>query len=253
MHERIAERCSWSDKSLLAEAAVGSTPTYRLLDHEGTLAMATDAAGNGSYNSYRPQSRYMYVNGNPMGDVDPSGEAGAGILTGIGGNPCIGWKVAGLNPCNPLGSLLSMGISHLFNLKSPQAIFDQGGDPSSAFTSGDVVPLASFAFTISCNFFQNSDLCGQSGWTSAVFTGKNKWVGTLVNDTVAYIALADSMELAAEHTTLATCFAGGFANPACDVGIALFAYSALNDLFQFSGIYLDLHSSPVACCLGRLI
>ena len=135
----------WAGDSLLVEVN-GSTsvPTYRLLDHEGSLALATDSAGNvlgtnvltpygqnmyeqlsdaytwtglfqdteysgqaawyrdysaraarwltpdpynGSYNTYRPQSfnRYMYVMGDPLGSVDPSGEAGAGILTEIGG------------------------------------------------------------------------------------------------------------------------------------------------------------------------
>ncbi len=37
MHEGIAKRCSWAGSSLLAEAAAGTTPIYRLLDHEGTL------------------------------------------------------------------------------------------------------------------------------------------------------------------------------------------------------------------------
>ena len=167
----------WAGGSLLAEVggSQAATPTYRLLDHEGTLAMATDGAGNvlgtdlfapygqaqneqlsnayawaglfqdteytcdaawyrdfsaragrwltpdpynGSYNTYRPQSfnRYMYVTGNPLGDVDPSGEAGVGILTGIGENPCMQWKVAGIDPCNPVGSLVSMGISRLSDL-----------------------------------------------------------------------------------------------------------------------------------------
>ena len=45
---------------------------------------------NGSYDLNNPQSfnRYMYVNGNPLGNVDPSGEAGAGLFTGIGGSVC---------------------------------------------------------------------------------------------------------------------------------------------------------------------
>jgi RHS repeat-associated protein len=42
---------------------------------------------NGSYDLMNPQSfnRYMYVNGNPLENVDPSGLAGAGVLTGVGG------------------------------------------------------------------------------------------------------------------------------------------------------------------------
>ena len=50
----------------------------------------------------------MYVSGNPMGNVDPSGEAGAEILTGSGGNLCDGWNVGGANPCSPVESFVSI-------------------------------------------------------------------------------------------------------------------------------------------------
>ena len=77
---------------------------------------------NGSYDLMNPQSfnRYMYVNGNPLGFTDPSGLAGVGILTGVGGGACKIFKgVKGIpigdgldiNPCDPVESAISLGIA----------------------------------------------------------------------------------------------------------------------------------------------
>ncbi len=183
---------------------------------------------NGSYDLNNPQSfnRYMYVNGNPLSFTDPSGLAGAGVLTGVGGNLCLG---AGpgqpgdiFNFCDPLISAISVGL----------------------FSTSALVPYFSFAVTLGCSFAPSSDttssLCGQSGWTSAIFTGKNKWVGTLINDAVAYVGLADAVAIpgavvaagaSSTFSYLTTCITGP-SDPVCDVAIALIAYTALNDLFS---------------------
>ena len=137
----------WAGNNIIAEVpgSQTATPTWRLLDHEGSLVATTDNSGNinssnllapygqlmasntsdpylyaglyqdaeysghaawyrnysaeqarwlcpdpynGSYDLMNPQSfnRYMYVNGNPLGFVDQTGLAGAGVATGVGGN-----------------------------------------------------------------------------------------------------------------------------------------------------------------------
>ena len=296
MHEGIAELCSWAGSSLLADAAAGTTSTYRLLDHEGTLAMATDASGNmlgtnvfapygqaqneqlgnaqanaqfwiglfqdaeytgnaawyrdssaraarwltpdpdnGNYNTYRPQSRYMYVNGNPMGDVDPSGEAGAGILTGIGGNLCLGYSFSGINPCSPL---------------------------ISAFATTEFVPYLSFVTTFACGFASSSDakstFCGQSGLTG-LFSKDHPDLAMGINDAVALTQLVDSLAIAhlagiASTASIAagggsissgaylwSCVSGTISNPACDVAIALIVYATINDILS---VIEDFFGSP---------
>lgn len=99
------------------------------LDH-ADMRQYTSTAGrwitsdpySGSYDIENPQSlnRYSYVNNNPLGFVDPTGEAGAGILTGVGGGACKivqGFKGVPIgdglyiNPCNPIGTAIALGIA----------------------------------------------------------------------------------------------------------------------------------------------
>jgi RHS repeat-associated protein len=183
---------------------------------------------NGSYDLNNPQSlnRYAYVNDNPLGFTDPSGLAGAGVLTGIGGNLCLGGGPGQpgdiFNFCDPLISAISVGL----------------------FGTSAYVPVFSFAVTLGCSFAPSSDttssLCGQSGWTSAVFTGEDKWVGTAINDSVATVGLVDALAIpgaaaAAGYTSsfayLTSCITGP-SDPVCDVAIALAVYTALNDIFS---------------------
>lgn len=185
---------------------------------------------SGSYDIENPQSlnRYAYVNNNPLGFVDPSGEAGAGILTGIGGNLCLGAgpldNGGNFNFCSPLVSALALQFF---------------GKSATLY-----IPYISAAISIGCGFVPSSDgtstFCGQSGWTAAVFKGKDKWIGTAVNDGVAIAGLATSLavpgaEAAAGFSSafpyLMSCFTSP-ADPVCDAAIILFAYTALNDIFS---------------------
>lgn len=214
----------------------GDDAWYRNYSTEQSRWLTPDPY-NGSYDLNNPQSfnRYMYVNGNPLGYVDPSGLAGAGVLTGIGGNLCLGGGPGQpgdkFNFCDPLISAISVGLFH-----------------TSAY-----VPFFSFAVTLGCSFAPSSDttssLCGQSGWTSAVFTGKDKWVGTLINDSVAYVGLVDALAIpgavaaAGAPTTFAyltSCVTGPF-DPVCDVAIALVAYTTFNELFS---VFWNLFGPP---------
>ncbi len=195
---------------------------------------------NGSYDPYNPQSfnRYSYVNGNPLGYTDPSGLAGAGVFTGIGGNLCSGWGISGINPCDPVASVVSIGLS-----RGADVLF-----PSLSLTAGQFTPFIGFGLTIGCNFLSNSDMCGQSGWTAAVFTGKNKWVGTAVNDVIAYAELAEGLALNSAASAagvsvtsyLASCITGP-SNPVCDLALAAIAYTALNDIFS---VFWNLFGPP---------
>ncbi len=201
---------------------------------------------NGSYDPNNPQSfnRYMYVNGNPLEFTDPSGLAGAGVLTGIGGNLCLGAGPgpagAKFNFCDPLISAISVGL----------------------FGTSAYVPFFSFAVTLGCSFAPSSDttssLCGQSGWTSAVFTGNDKWVGTAINDAVATVGLVDALAIpgaaaAAGYTSsfayLTSCITGP-TDPVCDVAIALVVYTALNDLFS---VFWDLFGGSGPQFTGSLL
>jgi RHS repeat-associated protein len=275
----------WAGDSLLTE--LGQSTTYRLLDHEGSLALATDGSGNvlganvltpygqnmneqlsdaytwaglfqdteysghaaryrnysgraarwltpdpynGSYDVYNPQSfnRYMYVNGNPLGDVDPSGLAGAGVLTGIGGSPCktingtggsssfsgISIPVGGgfsINPCDPLASLASIGVVAAIN-----GIWGSGTVTLSEFT-----PYVGAAITVLCSavpdLHSNQALCGGKGLTSLI---PGNW-GTAAGD---IIAVAGAY----------FCATGGPTNPGC---IAFAIYTLTNDILSWLGVF----------------
>lgn len=185
----------------------------------------------GSYDLENPQSlsRYAYVNGNPLASVDPSGLAGAGILVGVGGSACFGFAfghsgqlINAINPCNPVASVVSLYLASFFKSSLGNITNLAGG----------ISPFVSAGFSIGCSFEKNSDLCGQSGWTSLAFTGKNKWIGTTINDTVSGLQALDGFMLHLAGKSLLSCFGGGPANPWCDVGIALAVYTAINDIIS---------------------
>lgn len=276
----------WAGQSLIGEVAgnEAAVPVYRLLDHEGTLAMTTDGSGNvlgsndyapygqiltsttndpyvftglhydteyggddawyrnysaeqsrwlqpdpynGSYDPMNPQSfnRYGYVNGNPLNATDPTGLAGAGIATGIGGSFCSSIKNfnglpvgSGLyiNPCDPVPSAIALAI----------------------FGSVQVVPYLSFATTFACGFASSSDtkstFCGQSGWTQLI-SKNHPDLATGINDAIATVALIDAVDLQILHTSLAMCLEGmeaGAADGACYVAIGILAYTVANDLIS---------------------
>lgn len=280
----------------------GAVPTYRLLDHEGTLVATTDGSGNvtgtslttpygqvmasntsdpylytglpqdtenatddaqyrnysteqtrwlrpdpynGSYDPYNPQSfnRYAYVNGNPLGYTDPTGLAGAGILTGVGGAPCkalggsqinipIGLGLT-LNPCNPAGSAISDAVT----LVAAYVDASQTGTDISSIISGwktssnpnavqaydstfaGIAASVGAAITIACSIDSNSDLCGQTGWTGALIGGD---AGKVVGDSIAVGGAI-------------ACFAG----PQACLGYAI--YTIANDLFS---VFWDLFGPP---------
>ncbi len=99
------------------------------LDH-ADMRQYTSTAGrgitsdpySGSYDIENPQSlnRYAYVNNNPLGFVDPTGEA-LGVVNGAGGSLCKAAYLAmqismgPINPCNPVGSLITIGITAAIN------------------------------------------------------------------------------------------------------------------------------------------
>ena len=191
---------------------------------------------NGNYDLYNPQSlnRYMYVNGNPLGFTDPSGEAGAGVLTGVGGAPCkafggsqinipIGLGLT-LNPCNPAGSAISDAVT----LVAAYVDASQTGTDISSIISGwktssnpnavqgydstfaGIAASVGAAITIACSIDSNSDLCGQTGWTGALIGGD---AGKVVGDSIAVGGAI-------------ACFAG----PQACLGYAI--YTIANDLFS---------------------
>ncbi len=202
---------------------------------------------NGSYDLYDPQSfnRYMYVSGNPLGFTDLSGLAGAGILTGIGGTPC---KATGINqavssifnydglslsPCNPVGSAIAdavvLGAAAIVAWQTGQSIGDllgtvnhpgpwsvgPNGDSYGSVVSGIAASVGA-AITIACSIDSNSDMCGQSGWTSDLIGGD---AGKVVADSIAVGGAI-------------ACFAG----PVPCLGYAI--YTIANDLFSvFWGLF----------------
>ena len=188
---------------------------------------------NGSYDLYNPQSfnRYAYVNGNPLAYTDPTGLAGAGVLTGVGGSACGAWRMDSMNPCSPLVSTVSLGIDQIFGLQKL------------SFAADSVTPILSFGITFGCGFASSSDakssFCGQSGWT-ALFSKDHPDLATGINDSIATVSLVDGLAVASAASTagissaayLGSCFAGTITNPVCDVAIALVAYTALNDIFS---------------------
>jgi hypothetical protein len=137
-------------------------------------------------------NRYAYVNDNPLGFVDPSGEAGG--IVGWGGVCKIGGSIdkssfmnasneGGLNFCNPIVSIISAVIVQTGLAKSLGIL------TASANTVGkqisEVSAYVNAAFTIACsvdNF--NSAMCGPSGWTTILF-GKDSNVGKGLNDAIA--------------------------------------------------------------------
>ena len=294
----------WTGNRIIAEVpgSQTATPTWRLLDHEGSLVATTDNSGNinssnllapyvqlmasntsdpylyaglyqdteygshaawyrnysaeqarwlrpnpynGSYDLMNPQSfnRYMYVNGNPLGYVDPSGLAN-GWLTGVGGSICknfsgtfgdsslnglnTGSPIGNINPCSPVASLIGIGTSAAVN-----AIF---GTSLQAF---QIAPFAAAAVTIACSIHNfNSTACGSSSGWAAIAFGSGSTASKVAGDSTAVIGAI-------------LCSVGGPNSPGC-IGYAL--YTIANDLLslfwgppQFTGSLL-----PRASALGGL-
>ena len=153
---------------------------------------------NGSYDLYDPQSfnRYMYVNGNPLGFTDPSGEAD-GILNGVGGSPCKafggtipiqpsdGTSNVVFNPCDPVASGIAVGIIALYSEYLAQTTgetFGQAFGSISKGSSADVGAVISAAFTVACSIDYNAAACGPKGWASDVIGGT---AGKVVGDSFA--------------------------------------------------------------------
>ncbi|MHB1702015.1 MAG: RHS repeat domain-containing protein [Acidobacteriaceae bacterium] len=199
---------------------------------------------NGSYNPLDPQSmnRYSYVQNHPLTFTDPSGQAGGGVLTGVGGSACGSWRMDSMNPCSPLVSIISLGIDKIL------------GFQQLSFAAGSVAPILSFGITFGCGFESSSDtkssFCGQSGWT-ALFSKDHPDLATGINDGIAAVGLADGLAIASAASTagvpyaayLASCFAGP-ENIACDVAVALAVYTALNDIVSLFCDLLSCDSSP---------
>ncbi len=200
---------------------------------------------NGSYDPMNPQSlnRYSYVNGNPLTFTDPSGLAGAGILTGIGGAPCkvfggskinvpIGFDLS-LNPCNPVGSAITDAITlaaaYVDASRTGSSIggiiagWKASAKPNIAngydSTFSGIAASVGAAITIACSIHSDSDLCGQTSWTSALIGGD---AGKVVGDS---IAVAGAI----------ACFSG----PQACLGYAI--YTIANDLFS---LFWDLFGPP---------
>ncbi len=221
----------------------GHAAWYRNYSAEQTRWLRPDPY-NGSYDLMNPQSfnRYMYTNGNPLGYVDPSGEAGAGVFTGVGGAPCkafggsainvpIGLGLS-LNPCNPFGSAIADGVtlasasfdayftgSGITDVISQWKLNPQGAATNYDSTFAGIGASVGAAITIACSIDSNSDLCGQTGWTGALIGGDG---GKVVGDS---IAVAGAI----------ACFAG----PQACLGYAI--YTIANDLFS---VFWDLFGPP---------
>ncbi len=205
---------------------------------------------NGSYDLNNPQSlnRYAYVNGNPLGNVDPSGLAGAGVLTGVGGSACkilqgfngipIGDGLF-INPCDPVESAISLGIAayaasfEAGSIGSTLGIWASNGTATTASTLTQISAVVGAAITIGCSIDSNSDLCGQTSWTSALIGGD---VGKVVGDS---IAVAEA--IACVSVPVAGCAADAIYTIANDL------FSVFWDLFgpaQFKGSLQPRPSVP---------
>lgn len=209
------------------------------LDH-ADMRQYTSTAGrwitsdpySGSYDIENPQSlnRYAYVNNNPLGFIDPSGEAGGvigwGSVCGIGnkidGNAF--QQFGGFNPCNPIVSIISAvvvqtGLANALGMV-PAGSANMTAANIAVKQMAAVGAVVNAAFTIACSIDNfNSAMCGPSGWTSIAF-GNNSIVGKVVNDSIA-------------ATGAALCVAaamGGLGAAPC-VGYAI--YSIANAVFSW--------------------
>ncbi len=232
----------------------GDHAWYRSLSTEQIRWLSPDPY-NGSYDLMNPQSfnRYMYANGNPLGYVDPSGLAGG--VTGWGGVCTTAGKIRGLgflsasndggfNPCNPVTSIIALGIADTVLDAVPNFIADNinsglnsiFGSNLSTSVDASAVQIAGYvnaAFTVACSIDNfNSAMCGPSGLTSLI-PGAGGDVGKGVGDGIAV-------------ATAISCSMGGLSNPVCDgfvvYNIANSLYSLFNSLFngpaQFTGSLL---------------
>ena len=192
---------------------------------------------NGSYDLEDPQSldRYAYVDGNPLANVDPSGLA-FGVLNGAGGSACkiargyngisLGSKSFGLyfNPCNPVGSAITLGIdvaaTYIYAELESKSMSDAFSGLSGVGQSGaehyfsDISAVVGFGISVYCSVESDPTMCGPSGWTT-LLGSENKGVGQAANIMIAYVGMS-------------LCLAGP-ESPGC-IGYAI--YTIANDLFS---------------------
>ncbi|MGC9200270.1 MAG: RHS repeat domain-containing protein, partial [Acidobacteriaceae bacterium] len=179
----------------------GDDARYRNYSTEPSRWLTPDPY-NGSYDLMNPQSfnRYMYVNGNPLGFTDPSGLT-FGILNGVGGGICkadswqwngtvpIGNGALGINPCNPVGSLIADGVvaAVVYAEYADGAITAASyGNALLSFKGSDTymgtVAAVGAAITVFCSIDHNNALCGPTGGISYLIGGD---VGKVVNDSLS--------------------------------------------------------------------
>ncbi len=249
----------------------GDHAWYRSLSTEQIRWLSPDPY-NGSYNLMDPQSlnRYSYVDDSPLANTDPDGRS-FGLLNGVGGSSCsgigymFGWggSIDHVNPCNPVTSAaLTYGVYEGLNALFGKTLISStlGG---AGLSAAEISPFISAGFTVFCSIDSVETVCGPSGgWTSVVFTGKNQWVGKMVNDTISTAgavgfagAAADTITANAvgEAAALGSgtafnpmsvagyCATGGFSDPMCDIAIGFGVYTVGNELFQ---VFWDLFGPP---------
>jgi hypothetical protein len=107
----------------------------------------------------------MYVNGNPLENVDPSGLAGAGVLTGVGGGACKIFKGfkgipigdgLDINPCDPVESAISLGIAAYAASYATGSIATTLSAWQSAGTLTEISAVVGAAITVGCSIDSNS-------------------------------------------------------------------------------------------------
>ena len=173
---------------------------------------------------------------NPLGSTYPSGLAGAGVFTGIGGGACKwdgyqGIPIYGglyLNPCNPLGSAVADGVilasAYAYTLSNGGTIAGLVGLNGSWTGAGQMISqigaVVGAAITIGCSIDSNSSMCGQTGWTGALVGGD---AGKVIGDS---IAVAEAV--ACVTVPGAGCLADAI-------------YTVANDLFS---VFWDLFGPP---------
>ncbi len=185
---------------------------------------------NGSYDLYNPQSfnRYMYVNGNPLGSVDPSGLT-VGVTGGVGGSICsvANWtdsfSYGGLpysfNPCSPVSSIISITAESILG----QSLVTQFGSTvvvpffGTVNTLDFIAPIITSAFTIACSVDSNTTACGPPGITSLIPGNWGKATGDITSVVGAF-----------------ACALGGPSNPVC---IGYGVYTAVNDILGLFGVF----------------
>ena len=183
---------------------------------------------NGSYDLYDPQSfnRYMYVNGNPLGFVDPSGQSILSDTCAYFPGMILG--SAYFSSSDSSSSFRDIGIATTYASYASQiqkgscvATLEEigmfvgkevlGGAIGSYLGSSNYYPFIQAGMSIGCSIDYNSTACGtpELAWTLGGDTGK---------------VVGDSLDVG-----YAVCAFGGFSNVACD---AFALYKLANQIYQ---------------------